>query len=103
MKYAFVRFVEERSLEHGGDVVCFALARGKDAESHEAFMEWHESDTPLRIINWFDVPEKWQNIVGSEGPMNDVFEALLGLDALSHSPIVSDLLVTVFAAGLECD
>lgn len=102
MKCAFVRFVEERSPEDGGEVMSFALARGKHAESHEAFVEWHQARTPVRIIIWFEVPEKWQSIVDSEESMNDAFEALLGLDALSDSPVVSDLLVTVFAAGLEC-
>jgi hypothetical protein len=47
------------------------------------------------------VPENWENIV-SDGSMNDVFKALLGLDVLGDTPVVSDLLTTIFAAGFKC-
>lgn len=102
MKYAFVRFVEHHGKGHGGDMTCFNMASGEAAESHEAFINWFAPAVPVTVLNWFEVPESWENLVAS-GSMNDAFEALLGLDALNDDgPIVSDLLTTIFAEGFKC-
>lgn len=101
MKHAFVCYVEHHRAEDGGTQTCVMMARGEAAESHEAFISWHAAGVPVTIISWFEVPQDWKNAV-SEGSISDAFEALLGLDALSDTPLVSDLLATIFAAGFKC-
>lgn len=100
MKYAFVRFVEDHGAEHGGRITCVSLARGEAAESPKEFIAWHNAGCKVEVIYWFEVPEDWKNAV-SDGSMNDAFEALLGLDALSDTPLVSDLLATLFEASFR--
>jgi hypothetical protein len=100
LKHAFVRYIEHHETTDG-DITCFAIATGKAAKSQEAFIDRHGSDVKITITDWFEVPENWENIV-SDGSMNDVFKALLGLDVLGDTPVVSDLLTTIFAAGFKC-
>lgn len=101
MKCVFVCFVEHHEKENGGDMTCFAMANGEAAESREAFISLYGVGIPVTIINWFEVPEDWKNVVSSYGSMNDTFGALLGLDMLSDTPLVSDLLTTIFAEGFR--
>lgn len=100
MKYAIVRFLEDVGDD---DVnICFLLVSGEEAESQETFIEWHnEGVLETVVLDWFEVPENWVNVVTHDS-VNDVFEALLGLDALSDTPQVSDLFTTIFAAGFAC-
>ncbi|MEK7159759.1 MAG: hypothetical protein AAB575_05885 [Patescibacteria group bacterium] len=101
MTYAFVRFVEHHGKEVG-DTTCFIMTSGKSAESCEAFIDLYHTGIKITVTNLFKVPEDWENAV-SGGSMNDVFEALLGLNALNDNiPFVSDLLTTIFAEGFKC-
>lgn len=100
MGYSFVRFTEDHGAEYGGRITCVSLTRGEAAESPEKFIALHNAGCKVEVINWFEVPEDWKNAV-SDGSMNDAFEALLGLDALSDTPLVSDLFATLFEAGFR--
>jgi hypothetical protein len=97
MKYAFVRYLENHREEFGVGT-CANLVSGVAAESPEAFIKWHGAGVPAKILCWFEVPESWENSVSS-GNMNEAFEAILALDALSETPVVSDLLATIFDEG----
>ena len=96
MKRVFVRFKEVYDDRVSGPSTI--IASGDDAESHEAFINWHASGVQVEILNWFEVPEKWENLVAG-GEVNATFEALLALDALGETPVVSDLLATIFEEG----
>lgn len=101
MKCVFVRYTEERPPEQGGRLTCVVLAKGEAAESRETFTKTHGDGVPITIMTWFEVPPQWKNAVTDGAPLNDAFSAVLGLDVLSDSPVVSDLLATIFEAGFK--
>lgn len=98
MKYAFVRFTEDHGESRSG--VCVNLVSGEPAESPEAFIQWHAQGFRVNILDWFEVPECWDNAVAG-GNVNDTLTAILALDALGETPVVSDLLATIFGVGYE--
>ena len=105
MKFAFVRFIEIDSYgKEVSDLPCVEVVSGEKAESREDFISFRAGvGAPVAISNWCEVPEHWENTVTRRGQMNDVFEALIGLDALtSDAPFVSDLLATIFEVGFKC-
>lgn len=79
------------------------LVSGEAAESREAFISWWSecSGVSVTVTGWFEVPAIWNNAV-SEGHVHETLEAVLALDVLGETPVVSDLLATIFAAGFEC-
>lgn len=95
MKIVFVRY----TVEHDGHTSsCIQLLSGKEAASQEAALRYLDDGDPVIITDWFEVPETWENAVASD-PISAAFEALLGLDSLGSTPVVSDLLATIFEAG----
>lgn len=96
MKYVFVRFEEE--LEDGVLVQMTIIVEGEAAVSPEHFIEWMDGGLPIKVLDWFEVPEVWKNLV-ADGWLNESFVALLGLDALGETPVVSDLLASIFETG----
>ncbi|PIX62492.1 hypothetical protein CO057_01665 [Candidatus Uhrbacteria bacterium CG_4_9_14_0_2_um_filter_41_50] len=101
MKYAFVRFNEIHEEPHRVSTGVL-LVSGVQAESPEAFVtEWQEGNgVTVKTLDWCEVPENWDN-VSSGGVVNDTLEAILALDALGETPVVSDLLATIFAEGYK--
>jgi hypothetical protein len=99
MKHVFVRFVEIHE-EPRHINTCANLLSGEAAESPEAFIKQYDSGVTVEVLSWFEVPQSWENIVG-DGIVNDTLEAILALDALGKTPVVSDLLATIFEEGYE--
>ncbi len=97
MKYAFVGFEENHGEKFGVSTLA-NLVSGAMAESPEAFIKWHNAHVPVNILYWFEVPEEWQNAVAG-GTVNNTFTAILALDALGDTPVISDLLASIFAEG----
>lgn len=97
MKYVFVRFLEIHE-EPRHTNTCTQLLSDEAAESPEAFIKQYDSGVTVEVLSWFEVPESWENLV-ADGTVNDTFEAIHGLDALGKTPVVSDLLATIFAEG----
>jgi hypothetical protein len=95
MKIVFVRYTVVRDDQSS---TCIQLLSGDEAESQEAALSYLNDGDPIVITDWFEVPKEWKNAVASD-PISDAFEALIGLDALGQTPVVSDLLATIFEAG----
>ncbi len=104
MQYAFVRFVAVN--DGSGGNVLLTLAEGKEAASHQNFIDLNR-DTygPIQIVSWFDVPKNWMDAHIGDLWLNNIFHALLKLDELSPSeddrPAMR-LFVTIFEAGFKC-
>ncbi|MDQ5938500.1 MAG: hypothetical protein QG642_190 [Patescibacteria group bacterium] len=96
MKYVFVRFEEE--CEEGQFTPSTLILRGQAANSPEDAIDFLDGGVPVRILDWYEVPEVWKNLV-ADGRLNESFVALLGLDALGETPVVSDLLASIFETG----
>lgn len=95
MKHVFVRLQEE-----GIETNTCLLLSGDRAEEfindQEGFVEDFSPDATL-LDSW-EVPEELKDIVvGNE--VSDAFEALLELNLLNDTPIVSDIFATIFEAG----
>lgn len=87
--------------EDSGDVQCLLL-EGDLAQAFlrdpDAFMVTQFSE-PKLICSW-EVPRDFSS-ASAGGSFGHVFKAILGLDALTETSVVSDLLAAVFNAGYQ--
>lgn len=78
------------------------LLVGKDADSKEAFVELRAKlGVEVVVHDWWEIPADMRNAAGGEGDVRQALEALIALDALAETPVVSDLIATIFHAGIE--
>ncbi|MDA0208190.1 MAG: hypothetical protein O3B64_02160 [bacterium] len=107
MKYAFVRYDVNRKVADGGTSFHSVLIKGEASETRESCQRWIEENFspngPVRILYRFEVPEVWTEDAGEfDGCLNSALDAVTGLDALTNSPLASDLLGAIFMAGFTC-
>lgn len=91
MKIIIVRWREE------GNTYCSLLSGSQCKGGRKA---WEAAMPGCAVLLWWVVPRELSNACAS-GNLNDAFKALINLDVLAETPMVSDLLATIFEAGFQ--
>ena len=107
-KYVFVRYDVYRSVADGGTESNSVLIKGEAGESVESCEKWiqhkyTDGRYPVKILCRFEIPDVWDRYTEEDNDaLNRALDAVTGLDALTDTPLATDLLGAIFMEGFTC-
>lgn len=97
MPSVFVRY-SEQGLNGAFCILLHGVRAKRFLKNPEKYIE-REFDAAT-LIDFWEVPRPLENVVVS-GDVRHVFASIVALDTIAETPVVSDLLATIFEAGYQ--
>lgn len=97
--YVFIR-IKEGSSEEAECLTCELLSGDRASEFIENPTKFLKGENNAMLLDHWIVPAVLANATAS-GDIYEEFEALLALNAITDSPVISDLFATIFESGYQ--